>query len=184
MDLFERIPTLEGTRVLLREIVDTDASAFHELAQSEAVYRYEPTYLYERRYDDARYAIAHLRSECLDTRESVLFAVCLRERPHEMLGIAEIYDYRPGEGAASIGGRLLERAWRQGISSEVAHLLTRYLIDEVGVQVVVTHVMADNVASNAMMRKIGFRSERSGFYEDWGSGKVLVNEYVFKRERE
>ena len=180
MDLFERMPRLESERVLLREMVAADAAALSELVHSEAVYRYEPTFLFERRYDNASEAIARMRSECFDTRESVLLAVCLQSNPDEMLGIAEMYDYHPDAGEVSIGGRLLERVWRHGIASEIVKLLTRYLIDEVGVRTIVTHVMADNAASAAMMQKMGYRALRPAFAEDWGAGEVLVSEYVYQ----
>ena len=98
-----------------------------------------------------------------------------------MLGIAEIYDYLPQEGKASIGGRLLERSWRRGIASEIVQLLTRYLIDEIGLQTIVCHVMADNIASSRMMEKNGYRTNGPSFHEDWARDEdVLVNEYIYQ----
>ncbi len=183
MDLFDRMPHLEGEHILLREMVQTDADALHELAHSEKVYHYEPTYLYERRYQDAHEAIAHMRAECFDARESVLLAVCLLDQPDQMLGIAEVYDYLPDQAQASIGGRLLERYWRHGIASEIVKLLTRYLIDEIGVRTIVTHVMVENKASALMMQKNGYRALKPAFYEDWGGEQsVLVEEYVYQSE--
>ena len=64
-----------------------------------------------------------MREECLDARASVLLAVCLREVPDDMLGIAEVYAYEERKPKASIGYRLVERAWGRGIATEVAGLL-------------------------------------------------------------
>ncbi len=40
-----------------------------------------------------------------------------------MLGIAEVYAYEERKPKASIGYRLVERAWGRGIATEVAGLL-------------------------------------------------------------
>ena len=81
MEPFGEIPRIEGEHVILREMIAADASALAEIARSEAVYRYLPTFLYEQRYDDAAVAIERMRAECFDTKESILLAVCLREEP-------------------------------------------------------------------------------------------------------
>ena len=81
MEPFGEIPRIEGEHVILREMTAADASALAEIARSEAVYRYLPTFLYEQSYDDAAMAIERMRAECFDTKESILLAVCLREEP-------------------------------------------------------------------------------------------------------
>ena len=81
MEPFGEMPRIEGEHVILREMIAADASALAEIARSEAVYRYLPTFLYEQRYDDAAVAIGRMRAECFDTKESILLAVCLREEP-------------------------------------------------------------------------------------------------------
>lgn len=43
--LFDDIPRIEGERVVLRRLTDTDVPALEELVRSERVYRYLPTYL-------------------------------------------------------------------------------------------------------------------------------------------
>ena len=81
MEPFGEMPRIEGEHVILREMIAADASALAEIARSEAVYRYLPTFLYEQKYDDAAVAIERMRAECFDTKESILLAVCLREEP-------------------------------------------------------------------------------------------------------
>lgn len=50
--LFDEIPYLEGERLILRKITENDREALREMAQSNIVYRYEPTYLLEQQYTD------------------------------------------------------------------------------------------------------------------------------------
>ena len=52
-DLFSRLPTLYGARVVLRPLVSSDAPALSRLRESERVYRYLPTFLFEKKYPDA-----------------------------------------------------------------------------------------------------------------------------------
>ena len=50
--LFDEIPYLEGESLILKKITENDREALHELSHSNTVYRYEPTYLIEKQYDD------------------------------------------------------------------------------------------------------------------------------------
>lgn len=185
VELFDEVPRIGGDRILLREMTEGDVASLEELCQSEAVYRHEPTFLYEQRYDDKALVISRMREECLDTHESLLLAICLRDAPDDMLGIAEVYAYEERKPKASIGYRLVERAWGRGIATEVANLLKRYLIDRVGMRTITAHVLPANGASARVLEKCGFRRLFSGVPEDWGYGElVLVDKWVYKRRWE
>lgn len=49
--------------------------------------------------------------------------------------------------------------WRTGYATEAAAEVTRYLIDECGHAVVTATVFVENLASQAVMRKAGFRQD-------------------------
>ena len=182
MALFDEMPRIESERLLLREMVDTDAEALDELAVSEAIYLFEPTFLYEQRYEDKHLAIARMREECFDTHESILLAVCLREQPEQMVGIAEIYAYEPRKPKASIGCRLLPDWWGKGIATEVAGMLREWLLDEAGMRTITAHVMIGNGASERTLEKAGYVLLYPHCWEDWGRGEpVLVDKWVYKR---
>lgn len=182
MDLFDTMPRLEGERILLREMVDADAEALDAFTRSEAVYRFLPTFLYEQKYEDKHEAIARMREECFDTKDSILLAICRRDAPAQMLGIAEIYAYEEHKPKASIGYRIAEQYWGQGIASEVTGMLKRYLLDEVHMRTITAHVMQENVASARVLEKNGFVKLYTGIWEDWGwKEPVLIDKYVYKR---
>ena len=50
--LFTEYPVLENDTILLRKIIEDDAEALGEFIANELVYRYLPTFLFERSYDD------------------------------------------------------------------------------------------------------------------------------------
>lgn len=180
--LFEQMPRIEGPRLVLREMVDADAPALEELACSEAVYRYLPTFLYEQKLDDKHLVIARMREECFETRESILLAVCPADGSGQMLGIAEMYAFEERKPKVSIGYRLLERWWGRGIATEVAGMLKRYLMDETDVRTITGHVMVENVASANVLKKNGFVLLYPNCSEDWGFDEpVSVDKWVYKR---
>ena len=107
--LFSEIPCLKGERVTLRPLTASDADGLSELTQSAEVYRYLPTFLYEKKYTDTAYVIDHLYDECLKT--SLILCVFTDDG---FCGLAEIYGYRASLLKASVGYRLLERCWGEG----------------------------------------------------------------------
>ena len=182
MHLFDEMPRIEGPRLLLREMSDADAPALDELARSEAVYRFLPTFLYEQRYDDKHLAIARMREECFDTRESILLAICPIDEPGRMIGIAEVYAFEERKPKASIGYRMHEHWWGKGFATEAAGMLKRYLMDATDVRTITGHVMADNTASARVLEKCGFVLMYPNCWEDWGRGEpVCVDKWVYKR---
>ena len=170
MNLFDEMPRIESERLILREFVDADAEALAAFAHDEEVYRYLPTFLYEQRYDDAHLVISRMREECFDTKESILLAICLRDAPDQMLGIAEFYAYEPRKPKASIGYRLGREYWGQGIATEVVGMLKDHLLDRVHMRTITAHVICENVASARALQKNDFVCLYPHVWEDWGWG--------------
>ena len=179
--LFAVFPRLESERLLLREWTPDDAPALNRLVRDPAVYRYLPTFLYEQSDPDISRMIARCRAVCFDTGDSILLGICTPEAPDALLGIAEIYNYEAQKEKASVGYRLAPSFWGQGLASETAALLKRYLLEQTDVRTITAHVMAENAASARVLEKNGFTLRWSGLREDWGFGEpVLINKYMFK----
>ena len=81
--LFDEIPRLQNQRVVLKQITHKDADALREMTQSAAVYRFLPTFLFEKQFDDRaalpgdgdRLITAGLRAGCIKM-QGVLRAKC------------------------------------------------------------------------------------------------------------
>ncbi len=52
--LFSEIPKIESGGLILRGLTPADAPGLQELVDSPRVYRYLPTFLFERKYPDVR----------------------------------------------------------------------------------------------------------------------------------
>ena len=58
--LFSEIPCIEGERIVLDRVVDTDADALRDLTDNPHAQRYLPAYLFEKQFDDLDRARASL----------------------------------------------------------------------------------------------------------------------------
>ena len=181
--LFDEYPELENEHVILRKMRPEDAPALQVFRDNEKVYRFLPTFLYEQKYEDASDVIAGMDEECFRTKGSILLAVCLKEEPSQMVGIAEIYNYEEKKAKASIGVRLDSSVWGRGIASQVISLLKEYLIVKTGLKTITAHILQDNAASAGAVRKCGFLKKYPNIYSDWGFEELsLMDKYVFKRD--
>ena len=161
--LFSEIPSVESERLVLRKLRETDAGGLAELMHSPSVYRYLPTFLFEKKYADAHEVIRRLYGECF--KESLILGVFMG---NVFCGLAEIYGYRKEARKASLGVRFLERSWGKGIATETVEALTRCLADETDVRVVTTSTMVVNKAVTRVMERTRFLLAASGVDEDWG----------------
>lgn len=162
-NLFPKISYICGEGLELKKITRDDADALRELVTSENVYRYEPTFLFERKYDDVLYVIDHLYDECLE--ESVILGVFA---DGDFCGLAEFYGYVERIHKISIGCRLLERCWGKGIATRVAKLMTDHLLRRCGIEIITASSLPQNKVSANVLKKAGFTLVASASDEDWG----------------
>ena len=166
--LFDEIPYLEGERVIHRKITEDDCETLQEMAHSNIIYRYEPTYLLEQQYTDMNQLIHDLYGEYFEKKQNLFLGIFLREHPSELCGLAEFYDYRDHLHMVSIGARLREQFWKSGIATEVAKLMSDYLFKETDIEIITASTMVDNKASAHVLEKNGFMSTHTVHKEDWG----------------
>ena len=161
--LFTEIPHLRGERLELKRVQPADAPALAELTADTDVYRYLPTFLFEKKYEDAGYVIDHLYDECL--KDSIILGIYLKG---EFCGLIELYGYRDPIHKISVGYRLLKRCWGRGIASEALGMIIRYLYDETDIEIITASTMPENHASANVLRKNGFSLVVHAADEDWG----------------
>ncbi len=166
--LFDEIPYLEGERLILRKITESDREALREMAQSNIVYRYEPTYLLEQQYTDIDQLLHDLYGEYFEKKQNLFLGVFLKDNPAELCGLAEFYDYRDRIHMVSIGARLREKYWKSGIGTEVAKLMADYLFGKTDIEIITASTMVENKASAHVLEKNGFMTTNSVHKEDWG----------------
>ncbi len=166
--LFDEIPYLEGERVILRKLTEDDRETLQEMAHSDTIYRYEPTYLLEQQYTDMDQFLHDIYGEYFDKKQNLFLGIFLKDHPSELCGLAEFYDYRDHLHMVSIGVRLREKFWKSGIATEVAKLMSDYLFKETDIEIITASTMVENKASAHVLEKNGFMSTHTVHKEDWG----------------
>ena len=174
--LFSEIPYLQKERITLREVSQHDAAAVKELTEEAAVYRYLPTFLFEKKYEDISCMISHLYDECF--RESLILGIYLDD---EFCGLAEMYGYCDETHKISVGHRLMEQYWGKGVSTETLGLMVDYLYHEKDIEIITASTMIENHASARVLEKNGFELVAHAVPEDWGyESPTIVDKWVRK----
>jgi len=161
--LFTEIPFLKGKRIIIKQIEDKDADNLIKLTENPKVYRYLPTFLFEKKYRDMHVVISKLYTECI--KESLILGIYLND---SICGLIEMYGHRDEIHKVSVGYRLIEQYWGMGIATEALSLLVKYLYDETDIEIITASTMVENRASANVLNKNGFTKVVSGVGEDWG----------------
>lgn len=169
--LFSEVPHICGGRIELRALERKDADSLLELVRNPRVYRYLPTFLFERQYQDILYVIDHLYDICLE--ESIVLGIFVNGG---FCGLAEMYGYRDPSHKISVGYRLLERCWGKGIASEALKLMINYLYGETNIEIITASTMIENQASASVLKKNGFTLVVHGSLEDWGYAEPTLTD--------
>ncbi|MBQ6554105.1 MAG: GNAT family N-acetyltransferase [Firmicutes bacterium] len=165
MKIFDEIPYIKGSTVMLKKIEDADAAALAEMINDKDVYKYLPTFLFEKKYDDIHEVIRCLYGECFAAKESVIMGIYLSG---EFCGIAELYGFKDDMHKISLGYRLSKKYWGMGIASETVALLVDYLYSQTDTEIITASTMVENHASARVLEKNGFTLVVSAADEDWG----------------
>lgn len=166
MDIFDEVPCITGAGLTIKRITDTDSDGLTELVNDETVYRYLPTFLFEKKYDDIHYVIKQIHDECFAARDSVIMGIY--PDSGNFCGIAEIYGVNCSMHKVSVGYRLLRRFWGKGIATEAVSLLVGYLYSKTDTEIITASTMIENKASARVLEKNGFIMTASSVDEDWG----------------
>ncbi len=172
--LFSVIPCLGNETLMLRKLTVCDADGLRELTESAEVYRFLPTFLFEKKQEDAEETIRRMYDACLE--ESLILGIFFNG---EFSGLAEVYGLRVPLRKVSIGYRLLPRFWGKGIATEAVRLLVGWLLQETDVRIITASVLPENCASAGVLKKNGFRCALHSVPEDWGYERpVLADKWI------
>ena len=169
---------IENDRLVIRSLNKQDLNGLEALRCDQRVYCYEPTFLRELQGtpEEALEAIQHM--DLIEDRQCIL-GVYEKAAPSILVGLAELYDFKPSGKVISIGYRFLSRYWGKGIASSCVRALIDYVQNHTEVELVTAHVLPDNKASSRCLLKNGFEYLLTKT-EDWGFGHSCVADvYTF-----
>ena len=172
-ELFGVPPVLSGKNISLKPLTIPDTENIRKLTVQEEVYRYLPTFLFEKKYGPAD-VVLRIYEEGLD--DSLILGVFAGE---SFCGLAEIYGYRAPIHKASVGYRLLREEWGKGIATETLSIMVDELLEHRGIEIITASTMIENQASAHVLLKNGFTLVNHSVYEDWGFGEpTLADKWI------
>lgn len=169
--LFSEIPHIKNDALELRKLTPSDAKDLKKLVDNQNVYRYLPTFLFEKKYQDVNYVIEHLYDECF--KESIILGVF---KDDQFCGLAEMYGFKDYIHKISVGYRLLESCWGKGIATQAAAMLVDYLYQETDIEIITASTMIENQASANVLKKNGFSLVAHAVGEDWGYDEPTLSD--------
>ena len=162
------IISIDNGRLLIRSLGIQDMDGLKAMRRDRKVYRYEPTFLLELQSAPEE-ALETFRRMDLDTDRQCILGVYEKEAPSDLVGLAELYDYKPSGKVISIGYRFLSACWGRGLATSCVRALLDYIRGHTAVELVTAHVLPDNIASARCLLKNGFEYLLTKT-EDWGDG--------------
>ena len=169
--LFPEPPVLMSGRLCLKPLSLSDAENLRALTRQESVYRYLPTFLFEKKYDQPEDAILRLYDEALD--HSLILGIFREKR---FSGLMEVYSYRAPIRKASVGYRLLQEEWGKGIATEALKIMIDELLSKRRIEIITASTMLENQASAHVLQKNGFTLVAHAAEEDWGFPEATLTD--------
>ena len=174
-------PPLPTGRLLLRMFAPEDAEALHTLINDWRVCRTlaEVIYPYGREAADAWVAETHAQ---LRAGTGCHLAITGREGAREMLvgGVGLKLDRANRTGA--LGYWVGWRFWGHGVATEAVGRLASWAMANLDIDRLTARVDVDNLASIAVLRRIGFRSAGEAVHEFAGRGERRVECFAATRD--
>jgi RimJ/RimL family protein N-acetyltransferase len=184
------VATLRGERVVLRDWTDADFTPFAALNADPDVMRH----LTKRLTPDESDAMARRIREHLDDHGFGLWALDVPAAPGEVgmrrfagfVGLARVPFELPVAGLAAqpieIGWRLARDAWGHGYATEAARLALRHAFEVLAVPQVVSFTALVNVASQAVMSRIGLKRRAEFDHPRLEPGHALRGHVLFAQD--
>jgi RimJ/RimL family protein N-acetyltransferase len=146
---------LKTERLVLRQFAETDFAALCEIAADPEVLRYRRADVIseERTRDFLRHAQT---APLADPQLNFPFAIVLAES-NRLIGECGLTRLEAEQDEAFLWYSLNRHYWGQGYATEAARALVRFGLIEVGLHRISAGCHAENIASQRVLEKIGFR---------------------------
>lgn len=181
--VFTTFPTLNTDRLVLRNVVATDAADIFAFRGDPEVQKYNEG----SRMTDIAEARSHIEeiAAWYAARQAITWGVTLRGEDR-VLGLFALYFWERRYDAGSLGYDLVRTHWRQGIATEACRAILKFGFETMHLHRVNVDTRMDNAASLRLMARLGFRHEgvrrecirnEGGSWQNWGIFGMLEQEY-------
>lgn len=149
-------PQLETDRLLLSEIGEEYASSIFAIFSNPLVVKYYGMNPLES-MEQAEGMVNHFRLG-FEAKRSMRWAILLKES-NQFIGTIGLNNLNLGSKRAEIGFEIHPDYWRSGCTHEAALAVLSYSFNELKLNRMGAVTFVDNVASQGLLKKIGFQLE-------------------------
>ncbi|WFR55628.1 GNAT family protein [Anaerocolumna sp. AGMB13025] len=183
MELYEQFPHIYNEKIIVKKMIEDDLDNLFEITNNDNVYKYIPLFLYKKSKGNLLAAIRNLGNRDFDKKKCIIAGVYLCNNPDKLIGMAEMFNYKKRDEKITIGYRINELYWHQGIATNIVDLLTKYLSDEIGIKNIQAFVMPNNIYSSKALLRNGFQKENYFMEEkNWGGQDIVdVEVYTYRK---
>jgi ribosomal-protein-alanine N-acetyltransferase len=154
---FTQFPILQTPRLLLREVVLTDAPAVFKMRSDPRVMQYIGK-LPQKDISEAELQIKDYQ-DAYQQNEAVNWAICLQEQPEQLIGTIGFWRMDKVNHRVEIGYTLQYDYWRKGIMDEAMTLAIEYCFKIMNFHSIEANTDPENEASGGILEKHGFVQE-------------------------
>jgi [ribosomal protein S5]-alanine N-acetyltransferase len=156
MHSFDPFPVLETPRLLLRELVPSDAEVIRRNSSDPDVLRY-----LGRDGDDTLDA-AHKRLQvvfdAIREHSGIRWGICLRDEP-TIMGTVGFWRWNKPHFYAEIGYEMSPNYWNKGYMTEAVRAALRFGFEHMELHRVEANIVPGNAGSRRVVEKLGFTQE-------------------------
>ena len=180
---FSEVPRISTDRLLLRRIDACDRNDWLSIFNSPGTLDYLIDFERTPR-EDIMPEIVDWAERIFRERSGIRWAITTKSQA-TMIGSCGFHRFDPNSRRAEIGYELHSAYWRRGIMSEAVTALLAFCFDRLCLHRVEADVTEGNLASAALLKKLGFTLEgvwrererwRGGYQSMWQFG-LLAPEY-------
>jgi len=149
-------PELETPRLRLIKLNESHAERLFDIFSDEESMKYwdDPP---QKNIDETKELIAFL-SKRIKEGTGICWGITLKEATQDVIGMVTYNAYKKDKNAY-IGYILAREYWGQGLTTEALKAFIEYGFSHLEVHRIEAHVEPGNVASEAVLQKIGFQKE-------------------------
>jgi ribosomal-protein-alanine N-acetyltransferase len=169
-------PQIHTPRLLLREIIPSDAQVLFHIRTHPDVTRYLGRDN-DKDVSETANLILKIRAS-FEANDGITWGVCLKDRPEPLIGTMGIWKIDKGNHRGEVGYTLLPEYWQKGLMSEAMEAIIHFGFHEIKLHSLEANTSVGNEASHALLRKFGFKLE-AHFKENWYHNGSFSDSMIF-----
>ncbi|MFA9464141.1 MAG: GNAT family N-acetyltransferase [Velocimicrobium sp.] len=154
---YEQFPHITTDEITLRKIVPSDIDSLFEIYSNEKLFLHSPTMLKKNKETVAN-MIGHFERD-FSKKKCIFLGITLNDNTNFIVGVAELFDYDNKVNMITIGYRLNDHFWGNGVVTKTVKAITDYLFNDIGINRIQAFVMPQNVKSINVLKRNNFIEE-------------------------